>query len=391
MRGIVQALAIIAPVVGIAIAGVALQDRMSTNSGAEPAAIAASAGLVHRNGPVLTLLVDSGAALALTDRAICGDLPCPERAATRYRYRGWDARAGGYRLMVGFSHPVEMILAWELAGDDPILFDGSHLLLHSGGALPQPPPPTRARLDTGLADWLANTAGARDQVEAPRLAKSGGRASRDGANLVLTLADKRKLVLTDVLACGQLICPPEIVIGFEYRGPDAKGRFHAIDEHFYETSSALLFEFDLGRGHHGRRPDLLLARRRPRGGGDGRCRAARPARYRGLVARRRGADAGLFLHRRRREHLPGGRLGRRRPCPAQPRAVARRATHAADAGARSRRLAPRRRQLTKTEAEIETSSSPAKRRRTDIFPAVMPGLGPGIHAFFTRREETKDT
>jgi hypothetical protein len=246
MRGIVQALAIIAPVVGIAIAGVALQDRMSTNSGAEPAAIAASAGLVHRNGPVLTLLVDSGAALALTDRAICGDLPCPERAATRYRYRGWDARAGGYRLMVGFSHPVEMILAWELAGDDPILFDGSHLLLHSGGALPQPPPPTRARLDTGLADWLANTAGARDQVEAPRLAKSGGRASRDGANLVLTLADKRKLVLTDVLACGQLICPPEIVIGFEYRGPDAKGRFHAIDEHFYETSSALLFDSTSG-------------------------------------------------------------------------------------------------------------------------------------------------
>ena len=246
MRGFVFALATAAPVAVVAIAGVAFQDRLSGAVDAEEVAVAASHGLVKRDGPSLSLLVETGAALVLTDRLSCGDLPCPDRAAAQYRYRGWDARAGGYRLGVGLSRPVEMFLAWDLAGDDPILFDTKHLLLHTGGSLPMPPPPPVTKLDTGLTDWLANTAGARDQVEAPRLANSGGRAKRDGAALVLALEDGRKLVLTDTLACGQLTCPPEIVLGFEYRGSDAAGRFHAIDEHFYESSNALLFDARTG-------------------------------------------------------------------------------------------------------------------------------------------------
>lgn len=246
MRGILLALVTAAPVAVVAIAGVALQDRLSGNGDAEQAAISDSNGLVHRDGGVLSLIVNTGAALALTDRLVCGDLPCPEGAAKAYRYRGWDARAGGYRLRIGTRKPAEMILAWELAGDDPILFDANHLLLHTGGSLAMPTAIAPVTLDTGLADWLANTAGARDQVEAPRLANSGGRASRKDSSLTLALKDGRKLVLTDDLGCGQLICPPEVVIGFEYRGADAKDRFHAIDEHFYESSNALLFDLQSG-------------------------------------------------------------------------------------------------------------------------------------------------
>jgi hypothetical protein len=241
-REILMALLTVAPVALGAVAGLALEEGLPGAYDAEAAAIAASHGLVRRDGPVLSFVLATGAALALTDRLVCGDLPCPERATTRYRYTGWDAKAAGYRLQVGARLPVDMTLAWALAGDDPVLFNANALLVRKEKAMAMPAAPPPRKIDAGLADWLANTAGARDAIEAPRIAKSAGRVSRSGSALMLALDDGRKLALTDDLACGQLVCPPEVVIGFEYHGADPSGRFHAIEEHFYETGDALLFD-----------------------------------------------------------------------------------------------------------------------------------------------------
>jgi len=246
LRGILVALLTVAPVAVTAIVGLALEHPLSGAFDPEQTEISASHGLVKRDGAVLSLFLAGGASLALTDRLTCGDLPCPDRATTKYRYRGWDEEAGGYRIEVGARTPVEMTLAWQLAGDDPELLNANNLFLRAGKSMKLPAPPAPRKIDAGLADWLANTAGARDVVEAPRIAKTAGRVSRNGASLTLALDDGRKLVLTDDLACGQLVCPPELVIGFEYHGADATGRFHAIEEHFYETGDALLFDSHSG-------------------------------------------------------------------------------------------------------------------------------------------------
>jgi hypothetical protein len=245
-RGIVAALMVGVPVAVAAAVGISYREELVALVGSEAAVIADSHGLVERHGPVLTFYVKSGAAVALTDRLRCGDLACPVHSATQYRYRGWDDRAAGYRLLVGVDHPNEMTLAWELAGDDPVLVDTNDLFLGADRhvAMPSRPPP--AKTDPGLLDWLAGTARDQDKVEGPRLAASGGHAFRKGADLTLAAADGRKLVLTDDLLCGQLICPPEIYIGYEYRGADATGRFHAVAEHFYETGDAFLFDSKSG-------------------------------------------------------------------------------------------------------------------------------------------------
>ena len=128
-REILMALLTVAPVALGAVAGLALEEGLPGAYDAEAAAIAASHGLVRRDGPVLRFVLATGAELALTDRLVCGDLPCPERATTRYRYTGWDAKAAGYRLQVGARLPVDMTLAWALAGDDPVLFNANALLV----------------------------------------------------------------------------------------------------------------------------------------------------------------------------------------------------------------------------------------------------------------------
>jgi len=99
MRGFALALTTLAPVAITLIAGLALQHRLAGGGGEaeEAALLAASGGLASRNGPTLDLRLAGGAVLALTDRRRCGDLPCPAPLATRYRFRGWDAQAGGYR------------------------------------------------------------------------------------------------------------------------------------------------------------------------------------------------------------------------------------------------------------------------------------------------------
>jgi hypothetical protein len=245
-RGVIVALIVSVPVAVAAAIGIGYRDQVAGLFGGESALIAASHGLVVRQGPVLTLYLKSGAGLALTDRLTCGDLPCPEHAATQYRYRGWDAKSGGYRLAIGVDHPAELTLAWELAGDDPVLFNANDLFLRSDKGLAMPERPPAIKIDANLADWLANTASDQEKVEGPRIAKSGGRVVRAGAGLTLATADGRKLVLTDDLLCGQLICPPEIYIGYEYRGADPTGRFHAIEEHFYETGDAFLFDAKSG-------------------------------------------------------------------------------------------------------------------------------------------------
>ena len=85
----------------------------------ETAALAASNGMAWRSGAVLSLRLKSGEVLALTDRSTCGDLPCPKELATRYRYLGWDAAHGGYRLLVAEPGMQQMILPY--GEDDPVL------------------------------------------------------------------------------------------------------------------------------------------------------------------------------------------------------------------------------------------------------------------------------
>ena len=240
-RGVLIGLAVAVPIAAVAAVAIGYRGTLQTVLGGEAGAIAASHGLVSRAGPVLGLTLDSGAQLALTDRLQCGDLPCPDFTATQYRYQGWDGRAGGYKLAVGLDHPAAMTLAWALANGDPALFNANDINL-SGSTLAMPRKPAPAAVDPSLAEWLTNTARDQDKVEGPRLAASGGHAARRGANLQVTLADGRKLVFADDILCGQLVCPPEIYIGYEYRGADPTGRYHAIEEHFYETGAAFLVD-----------------------------------------------------------------------------------------------------------------------------------------------------
>ncbi len=246
MRRFVIAAATLAPVVLTAIAGVAFQDRISRPADPERAALATSNGLAWREGPTLKLRMDSGAVLSLTDRLVCGDLPCPDSIAGRFRYLGWDERAGGYRLLVGVRSPAEMILPWDAPWDRPTFVDAAHAPPRRQGPLAQPDAPPDVAPDVGMVDWLAQNQAGRDPGEAPLLAHSQGHASRRGPALTITLDDKRKLVFTDDLPCGQLLCPPEVERSFEYLGSSSDGRYQTVADHWYEGGDTLLIDEQSG-------------------------------------------------------------------------------------------------------------------------------------------------
>lgn len=242
IRGYVTVVAIAAPVVAVALAGIVLQDRLAATSDAEGPLLAGSHGLAHREGPALALAMETGAIIVLTDRTACGDLPCPPAIAARFRYRGWDETVGGYRLDVGTPSPAPMVLPWDMPWDQPALIDAGLAPPRTPGPLPLPALPPSVAPDIGLADWLGQAESDRDPAEKPRLADSGGRAARTGATLAIRLGNGRSFALTDDLVCGQLVCPPQTVQSFEYLGASADGRFHVVADRWYEGGLALLID-----------------------------------------------------------------------------------------------------------------------------------------------------
>jgi hypothetical protein len=206
----------------------------------EAPALTASNGLAWRDGPTLSLRMKSGEVLTLTNRTTCGDLPCPAELQSSYRYLGWDAPTGGYKLSVAPSgNSPEMLVPFA---EDATLVDARHVEPSTDGPTPLPAPPAATGQDQGLSEWLSDIANERTHNEAPRLAAAAGKAVRDGAKLSLALNDGRHLVLTDDLACGQLSCPPSVFRSFDYAGMSPDGRFHVVDEHWDEASAALLVD-----------------------------------------------------------------------------------------------------------------------------------------------------
>lgn len=206
----------------------------------EAAALAGSKGLAWREGDTVNLRMKSGEVLALTDRVSCGDLPCPKEFLTRYRYLGWDAVNGGYRLLVTpgaeAGEESEMVLPFA---EDPVLIDARHPEPPGTGPLPQPTPPPAAGNDEGLTEWLGEIASGRSQSEAARILQSKGKAKRDGMRLTLTLAAGRKLTLTDDLACGQLACPPQVFRSFTYQGASPDSKYHVVEQSSDEMTTAI--------------------------------------------------------------------------------------------------------------------------------------------------------
>lgn len=207
----------------------------------EPAALAASGGIAWRDGAVLSLRLKSGEVMALTDRADCGDLPCPPDVARGYRYLGWDSAAGGYLLGGTATGGNEMLLPWT--DEPPVLTDARHA---SPAEIPLPAPPAAAPADPDLADWLHEIADGRIQSEAPQIAAARGRARRDGPLLTLSLTDGRKLQLADDLVCGQASCPPQVARSFDFAGTSPDGRFLLVEEHWDEANGALLVDGKTG-------------------------------------------------------------------------------------------------------------------------------------------------
>ena len=201
---------------------------------AERAAIAAARGLVRRQGPALSMKLHGGAELTLTDRSRCGDLACPPNLVERYRFRGWNARLGGYLLDNGGQ---AALLPFD---EDPTLLDPAHTEPLAQGPLPLPAVPPPAVHDEGLTRWLAGIGKERARAEEPLLAAQKGRVRREADQLILTLADGRRLALSDDLLCGQLPCPPQIFHSFAYAGTSPDGRFHLVQEHWDEAASTLL-------------------------------------------------------------------------------------------------------------------------------------------------------
>jgi hypothetical protein len=214
------------------------------NGQAENAAIAASQGLVRRDGPALSLRLKTGEVLTLTDRLACGDLPCPPSLATRYQYGGWDAEVGGYKLEVSPSPSSEVILPFR--DDDPVLLDARHADRPLEGPVNLPSVPPAAEPDDTLTEWLADIANGRTQSEAPLIADSEGRAGRSGSKLTIKLADGRSFTLTDDLACGQVACPSQVFRSFDYAGRSPDGHFHVVAERWDEASAAMLIDSRTG-------------------------------------------------------------------------------------------------------------------------------------------------
>ena len=202
----------------------------------EAEALRASKGLAWREGESLSLRLKTGEMLTLTNHLTCGDIPCPKMLAVGYRYLGWDATAGGYKLSLD---GMEMVLPYA---EDPVLLDAHHVAPVAEGPQPLPPMPPKAVRDDTVLDWLSDIATGRDRSEAAHIAASGGKASRDGAKLLMNLEGGRKFVLTDDLQCGQISCPSHVFRIFNYAGGSPDGRFHVVEERFDEVSVAMLVD-----------------------------------------------------------------------------------------------------------------------------------------------------
>lgn len=206
----------------------------------ESSALAASKGLVWREKDSLSLRLKSGEILTLTDRMVCGDLPCPKELSVRYHYLGWNKVNGGYDLRISPSSAPKMLLPYS--DDDATLIDSRHAELINGAPLTMPAPPQAAEPDESLAEWLADIMHGRDQGEAPLIAASHGKATRDGARLRLALTDGHYLTLTDDLICGQIACPQQVFRSYDYAGLSPDGRFHVVEEHWNEANAAILVD-----------------------------------------------------------------------------------------------------------------------------------------------------
>jgi hypothetical protein len=166
--------------------------------------------------------------------------------ASQYRYLGWDRTAGGYKIQVGQSQPVDKVLPWNVPWDRPSLLDASQAPPRANGPLAMPEPPPDVAPDIGMADWIAQMAAGRDPIEGPRLAGSSGDVVRKGSALAVKLKNGQVFTLTDDMQCGQLVCPPEIQRSFEYLGGSSNRRYQAVADHWYDGGDALLIDIQSG-------------------------------------------------------------------------------------------------------------------------------------------------
>lgn len=201
--------------------------------------LAASDGLVWRDGDTLNFRLKSGEILTLTDRSKCGDLPCPKELSIRYRYLGWDGAAGGYAMLVTPAAARRVILPFS---DDDVTLVDARRIDRPAKPLPLPEQPAAVGPNESLIAWLTDITSGRNQGEAPAIAASHGRAARHGDSLVLTLTDGRTLVLTDDVSCGQVACPQEIFRSYDYVGASPDGRYQVVEEHWREANAALLID-----------------------------------------------------------------------------------------------------------------------------------------------------
>jgi hypothetical protein len=225
-------------------AGEPSSTPMVETSAAENDQIAASRGLVRRDGGKLSLFQQSGELLTLTDHQQCGDIACPKSLAVSYRYSGWDEKIGGYRLQLAMGGDQTMVLTY--ADDEPVLIDARHAAeAKEPLAMPANPPQT-AKTDDSLGEWLSDLYADRDQAEKGLIAAHADQASRDGATLSLTIGERKHLLLTDDLVCGQLACPPQISRSFDYVGESPDNQFHVVHEEGNETEEGLLIDHQGG-------------------------------------------------------------------------------------------------------------------------------------------------
>ena len=208
---------------------------------AESDAIEQSHGLAARKGAALELRMKSGETVILSDRARCGDLPCPAGLTVAYRYAGWDEKVAGYRLQVALDGKTqEMVLTY--GDDDPSLLDARHEAANDEPT-PLPAKPAAAvQTDESLAGWLKDLTDERAETEKPALAAAAGRVARDGGRLTVTLDDKRRLVFEDDLVCGQLACPPQISRSFDFVGDSPDGHFHVVRQQWNESELSMLID-----------------------------------------------------------------------------------------------------------------------------------------------------
>jgi len=225
-------------------AGEPASPAIADSNAAENDVVAASHGLVRREGGKLSLYQKSGEVLTLSDHQQCGDVACPKDLAASYRYLGWDDKIGGYRLHLAMGAGQTMVLTY--GDDEPVLIDARHAA-EAKEPLPMPAaPPQSANTDDSLAEWLADLYADRDQSEKAAIAAHPDQAGRDGGALSLTIGDKKHLVLQDDLQCGQLACPPQISRSYDYVGESPDGLFHVVHEEGNESEEGILVDHQGG-------------------------------------------------------------------------------------------------------------------------------------------------